>query len=164
MEIKMNEKTECKRKNLGMTLQWSMVLILGLVLASFNFDTKSSAEKFLYKTEPVGQEKEVYFVVEEMPSFQGKGLQGFRTWVQKNVQYPRGAEERGVQGRVFVQFIVTDQGDVVDAKVTKSIDPDLDKESVRVVMSSPKWTPGKQKGQYVNVRFTLPISFALGTE
>ena len=106
-------------------------------------------------------EEEVFFIVEEMPSFMGKGQEGFREWIQKNLQYPPVAAENGIQGRVFVQFAVNSKGEVVDAKVVKGVDPALDKEALRVVMSSPKWTPGKQRGKPVKVQFTFPIVFVL---
>jgi len=106
-------------------------------------------------------EEEVFFIVEDMPSFQGKGQEGFRTWIQQNLHYPEVAAENGIQGRVFVQFAVNSKGDIVDAKVVRGVDPALDKEALRVVLSSPKWTPGKQRGKPVKVQFTFPIVFVL---
>ena len=75
--------------------------------------------------------------------------------------YPEIASENGVSGRVLVQFTVDSKGNVVNAKVLRSVDPALDKEALRVVMSSPKWKPGKQRGKAVNVLFTFPINFVL---
>ncbi|HQH40491.1 MAG TPA: energy transducer TonB [Bacteroidales bacterium] len=116
---------------------------------------------YVDQPEEEAAEEEVFFIVEEMPSFQGKGQEGFREWIQKNLQYPPVAAENGIQGRVFVQFAVNSKGEVVDAKVVKGVDPALDKEALRVVMSSPKWTPGKQRGKPVKVQFTFPIVFVL---
>ena len=106
-------------------------------------------------------EEEVFFIVEDMPSFQGQGQEGFRTYIAKNLRYPEIAAENGISGRVYVQFAVNSQGDVVDAVVVRGVDPALDKEAVRVVMSSPSWAPGKQRGKSVKVQFTFPINFVL---
>ncbi|MGF1586372.1 MAG: TonB family protein [Bacteroidales bacterium] len=104
---------------------------------------------------------DVFFIVEEMPDFQGKGQDGFREYIAQNLRYPQIAAENGVQGRVFVQFIVKADGSVANAQIVRSIDPALDREAIRVVMSSPKWEPGRQRGQAVDVAFTFPINFVL---
>ena len=106
-------------------------------------------------------EEEVFFIVEDMPSFQGKGQEGFREWIAQNLRYPEIAAENGISGKVYVQFAVNSKGQVVDAVVVRGVDPALDKEAVRVVMASPKWTPGKQRGKAVKVQFTFPINFVL---
>ena len=84
-----------------------------------------------------------------------------RKYIGQNLRYPEIAAENGISGRVIVQFAVNKVGTVVDAKVVRSVDPALDKEAIRVVMSSPKWTPGKQRGKAVKVLFTFPINFVL---
>jgi len=112
------------------------------------------------ETEEVAEE-EVFFIVEDMPSFQGKGQEGFREWIAQNLRYPEIAAENGISGKVYVQFAVNSKGEVVDAVVVRGVDPALDKEAVRVVMSSPKWEPGKQRGKPVKVQFTFPINFVL---
>lgn len=106
-------------------------------------------------------EEEVFFIVEDMPQFQGGGKEKFREYIFENLQYPPIAAENGISGRVFVQFAVDAQGNVVDVVVVRGVDPALDKEAVRVVKSSPKWTPGKQRGRPVKVQFTFPIVFVL---
>jgi len=106
-------------------------------------------------------EEEVFFIVEDMPDFQGKGQEGFRTYISKNLKYPEIAAENGISGKVYVQFAVNKNGKVVDAIVVRSVDPALDKEAIRVVMSSPEWMPGKQRGKPVKVQFTFPINFVL---
>ncbi|MCG8411704.1 MAG: energy transducer TonB [Bacteroidales bacterium] len=106
-------------------------------------------------------EQEVFFVVEDMPLFQGKNKDAFRIYIQKNLKYPVIAQENGVSGKVFVQFDISPKGSVTNIVVVRGVDPSLDKEAVRVVKSSPKWTPGKQRGRPVNVRFTFPIVFQL---
>ncbi len=100
-------------------------------------------------------------VVEEKPKFMGGDENEFRNWVQKNFEYPEVARENGIQGRVFVQFVVSAEGKVVDVKILRSIDPSIDKELIRVMSMSPKWVPGKQRGKAVRVKYTLPINLQL---
>jgi TonB family protein len=104
---------------------------------------------------------EVFFVVEDMPGFQGGGPEQFRQYISENLRYPQAAASNGVHGRVFVQFVVQADGKVTDAKIVRGVDPLLDREALRVVMSSPKWTPGMQRGEPVAVAFTFPINFVL---
>ena len=102
----------------------------------------------------------VFDVVEQMPSFPG-GNGALMKYLSRNIKYPTIAEENGVQGKVIVQFVVGRDGSISGAKVVKSVDPSLDKEAIRVVKSMPKWIPGKQNGQSVNVKYTLPVTFQL---
>jgi protein TonB len=104
-------------------------------------------------------DEEIFFVVEDMPSFMGKGQEGFREWIARNLKYPEAAAKKGIGGRVYVQFAVNSKGEVVDAVVIKGVDPALDQEAIRVIMSSPKWEPGRQRGKPVKVQFTFPINF-----
>lgn len=106
--------------------------------------------------------EEVFVVVEDPPLFNGEKPEvGFRKYIQENLKYPTIAAENGIQGRVMVQFTVNRKGEVVNATVVRGIDPSLDKEALRVVMASPKWTPGKQRGRTVSVLYTFPIVFVL---
>ena len=102
-----------------------------------------------------------YYVVEDMPTFQGKNKDHFRVFIQENLKYPKIAQENGISGKVFVKFDVNSKGDVDNIVIIRGVDPSLDKEALRVVKSSPKWEPGKQRGKQVRVRFTFPIVFAL---
>ena len=123
-------------------------------------DTEIEIFEFAEEEEEVN-EMEVFFVVEDMPTFQGQSSDAFRIYIQKNLKYPMIAQENGVSGRVFVQFDVNASGSIENVIVVRGVDPSLDKEAVRVVKSSPKWTPGKQRGRPVRVRFTFPIVFQL---
>jgi TonB family protein len=106
--------------------------------------------------------KESFYVVDEMPTFNGGDAgKEFRKYIAENLQYPEIATKQGIEGRVIVQFMVNTAGKVQDALVVRSVDPALDKEAIRVVMSSPVWTPGKQGGETVNVLFNFPINFVL---
>ena len=106
------------------------------------------------------EENKVFDVVEQMPSFPG-GMGALMSWLNQNIKYPVIAAENGVQGRVIVQFVVEKDGSITDVKVAKSVDPSLDKEASRVVSAMPKWTPGKQNGSAVRVKYTVPVTFKL---
>jgi periplasmic protein TonB len=99
--------------------------------------------------------------VSEKPYFGIEGDNEFRKWVSQNVVYPQGALAAFVQGRVFVQFVIEKDGSISNVKVLRSVDPELDKEAIRVIEASPKWTPGKQQGRPVRVFFTFPITFMI---
>lgn len=106
----------------------------------------------------------VFVVVEEMPVFDNdetKEFVKFRQYLAKNLRYPEEAAKNGIQGRVFVSFVVDTDGNVTKVKVVRGVEPALDNEAVRVIQSSPKWKPGKQRGENVNVSFTFPIIFVL---
>jgi protein TonB len=114
------------------------------------------------ESEPVIEEEEPAFVfVEEQATFQGGDVQTFREWVQKNLVYPPVAVENGIFGRVTVQFAVSSRGDVTDVKILRGVDPSLDKETIRVIMSSPKWGAAKQGGRAVKQQFVIPVIFML---
>ena len=112
---------------------------------------------------PVEEEEEevVFVVVESMPEFPG-GQQALFKYLSENVKYPVIAQENGIQGRVICQFVVNRDGSIVDVEVVRSAgDASLDKEAVRVVSQSPKWTPGKQRDRKVKVTYTFPVIFQL---
>ena len=112
--------------------------------------------------EEVVEEEAIPFqLVEEKPSFQGGDANQFSKWVNQRLVYPEIAKENGVQGRVTLQFTVEKDGTVTKVKVLRGVDPSLDKEAVRVVSSSPKWSPGKQRDRAVPVTYTFPVIFQL---
>lgn len=113
----------------------------------------------LYKPQPVNSNS-VYDVVEQMPSFPG-GFSGLRTYLNQNIRYPAEAQDNCVQGRVVVSFVVGKDGHISDVTVLRSVDPSLDKEAVRVIRNMPRWSPGKQGGEPVRVRYNVPVSFRL---
>ena len=102
----------------------------------------------------------VFDVVEEMPSFPG-GNAALMSYLNSNTKYPVVAQENGVQGRVIVSFVVERDGSISDVKVARSVDPSLDREAQRVVKSMPRWSPGKQNGSTVRVKYTVPVVFRL---
>ena len=112
--------------------------------------------------EEVVEEEAIPFqLVEEKPSFMGGDANQFSKWVNSRLVYPEIAKENGVQGRVTLQFTVEKDGSVTKVKVLRGVDPSLDKEAVRVVSMSPKWTPGKQRDRAVPVTYTFPVIFQL---
>lgn len=113
----------------------------------------------LDKPQPVNRNR-VYDVVEQMPSFPG-GNSGLMTYLNQHTHYPAEAQENGVQGRVVVSFVVEKNGQINDVTVMRHVDPSLDKEAIRVVRNMPRWTPGKQEGEPVRVRYNVPVSFRL---
>lgn len=128
--------------------------------------TEDTGEKVEVKYVPVVVEEEepeeqtIFEVVENMPEFPG-GNAALMQFLSKNIKYPTIAQENGTQGRVIVQFVVNKDGSVVDPVVVRSVDPYLDKEALRVIGQMPKWTPGKQRGKAVRVKYTVPVMFRL---
>ncbi len=100
-------------------------------------------------------------VVEEKPKFMGGDENEFSKWVSKNMTYPEVAKENGIQGRVICSFVVTAEGKVADVKILRGVDASLDKEAIRVISMSPRWTPGKQRTKAVRVKYTFPVIFQL---
>ncbi len=108
------------------------------------------------------EEEDIPFVlVEQKPTFQGGDANRFSQWISQNVVYPELARENGVQGRVTVQFTVMKDGSVGGVKILRGVDPSLDKEALRVVASSPRWEPGRQRDRTVNVTYQFPVIFTL---
>lgn len=106
------------------------------------------------------KESEPFTVVEVMPVFPG-GQTALAQYIASHLKYPTVAQENGIQGRVFVSFVVGEDGYVEDVRVIKGVEPMLDKEALRVIQSLPRWTPGNQQGKPVRVKYTVPVTFAL---
>ena len=106
----------------------------------------------------------IYEVVEQMPEFPDGGQSGLMDYLKKNIQYPEAAKKAGVQGRVILQFVVDKDGSIDNVSVLRGVNPDLDKEAIRVVSNMPNWKPGMQKGKPVRVKYTVPIAFSLPSE
>lgn len=106
------------------------------------------------------QDSEVFSTCEVMPSYPG-GDMAMMKFLCDNMKYPQEAQTQKKQGRVVVQMVVQKDGSLADFKVQKSVDPFLDAEALRVAKLMPKFTPGKQNGKPVNVRYSIPITFRL---
>lgn len=133
------------RKNVSLKVTLMMLVLL------FSFMTSTAQTK---------KNDMVFDVVEVMPQYPG-GQIAMLQYLMKNIKYPEQAVKEGIQGRVTVRFIVEKDGSISDVKPVLSVHPLLNKEAVRVVKSMPKWTPGKQNGKPVRVRFNLPVMFKL---
>ncbi len=104
--------------------------------------------------------EEIFVVVENQPEFPG-GNAAMMKFLSDNIKYPVIAQENGIQGRVICNFVVEKDGSITDVQVVRGVDPSLDREAVRVIQMMPRWKPGRQRGQPVRVRFTLPVVFRL---
>ena len=113
--------------------------------------------------EEVIEEEEIPFmIVENKPKFQGSEDQNvFRNWVQSRVVYPDAAIENGLSGRVTVEFTIETDGSVTNVKILRGVDASLDREAIRVISSSPKWEPGRQRDKTVKVKYSFPVVFEL---
>jgi tonB family C-terminal domain len=133
------------RKNVSLKVALMMLVLL------FSFMTSTAQTK---------KNDMVFDVVEVMPQFPG-GQIAMLKYIMENIKYPEQAMKEGIQGRVAVRFIVEKDGSISDVKPILSVHPLLNKEAVRVVKSMPKWSPGKQNGKPVRVRFNVPVMFKL---
>lgn len=106
------------------------------------------------------QDTTIYSVVEEPPQFPGGSTECFH-FIAKNLEYPKEAEKRKIEGNVIVKLIIDQDGHVTNVKIARGIDPLLDNEALRIVNSMPKWEPGKHRGKTVKCRFVLPVKFKL---
>jgi len=172
--ITMMTKIESKKRTIIKSLFVLPIAAILVMTFSFTRGTEpndlldNSVDKEMNNTQPITTQdqdttipEQIFFIVEEMPSFQEKGLNGFRDWVMKQLKYPEIAAKKGIEGVVYIQFVVNKQGNVTTTTILRGADTLLDAEALRVVKSSPQWMPGKQRGQEVNVAFTFPVKFAL---
>ena len=113
----------------------------------------------LYSGSEGSESGEPFFLVEVMPAFKGGDINTFRSWVQKRTNYPQIAIDRRIQGKVFLTFIVEPNGMVSNVTVVQGVDPIIDDEAVKAIQSSPKWSPGLQRGRPVRVRFSMWLNF-----
>lgn len=113
------------------------------------------------QSDPGTPDNPIFEVVEHMPEFTGGGMPALMEYLSKNIKYPEAAMKKGIQGRGIVQFVVEKDGSITNVKILRGVDPELDKEAVRVVSAMPKWKPGTQRGEAVRVRFTVPVMFRL---
>ena len=132
-----------------------------------DFSTEDESNKRVEIQAPIAapeeepeDQKKIHVIVEKMPEFKG-GAEAMNNFLVKNIKYPLIAQENNIQGRVICQFVVNSDGRIVDVEVVRGVEASLDAEAVRVIKSMPPWTPGKQGGKNVRVKYTLPIRFKL---
>ena len=158
-EVRYLERELEKRQRLG-----KAAVVAGLsvgLLASSQVALAQTPDSLRMDTIEEAEEKEEIFgIVENMPMFRG-GERKLMEFIGNNVVYPKEAIDAGIEGRVFVEFYIEKDGTVCDAKVLRGIGYGCDEEALRVIGLMPKWYPGKQRGQSVRVRYTLPINFKL---
>ncbi|MEA1875666.1 MAG: M56 family metallopeptidase [Bacteroidota bacterium] len=144
--------------------------VVEIKLKEAGFDKKEIEEiqKRIDKTETakrevVKSEKDPYliFIVEDMPIFDGKGVEHFKKWVQSQVKYPEEAKKKKISGTVYANFVINEEGKVESIKIVRGAHELLDKEVIRVIKLSPVWIPGKQRGKNVKVSMAIPVKFQL---
>ena len=133
----------------------------GIIFINTKEYVKNGGSKELASVEVISKPGKIFDVVEEMPQFPG-GPQALFEFLGKTIKYPKDAEEAGIQGRVIITFVVEPDGSISDARVVKSVSPSLDAEAIRVINAMPNWEPGKQNGEAIRVKYTVPITFRLG--
>lgn len=107
------------------------------------------------------EEAEVFFIVEDMPTFQGGSLENFRNYIQETIDYPAIAMENSISGTVYVNFVVNTKGEITSINIVRGVDPSLDNEVIRALKAAPKWEPGMQRGKPVSVSMAIPVKFIL---
>jgi TonB family C-terminal domain len=167
--IMMNKKQSHK---VGMMKYFVFLPITALLMLLSNMEAVARIEviptesipefEVLLPEEAIAQQdtSTVFTMVETPPKFPG-GDEKLMQFISQNINYPKDAQEAGVQGRVILSYVVNKDGSVSDIKVARSIHPSLDAEAIRVIKSMPEWTPGKQRGETVRVKYTIPITFSL---
>ena len=130
-------------------------LIIMSLMAMFSLTTVSAQ-----KTVVAEKNQQVFDVVEQMPEYPG-GLPALLDYLNQNVKYPEDAEKQKIEGRVIATFVVETDGSISNVEVARPVFPSLDAEAVRVLSAMPNWTPGKQSGKLVRVKYTVPINFNL---
>jgi protein TonB len=135
------------------------------ILSTEDTQTAAQVQTYVAPAAAIQEEEEesaqqIFTVVEEMPAFPG-GESELVKYLAGSIRYPVIAQENGIQGRVTCAFVVNRDGSVVDAEVLRGVDPSLDKEALRVIGLMPKWSPGKQRGKPVRVKYIVPVTFRL---
>lgn len=136
------------------------ILKLPLILSNQGLQTNTSIETQLLANENDSQADSAYTMVEEMPEFTGENGD-LRLFIAKTVRYPLEVATAGIMGKIYVNFIIREDGKVVNATIVRSVHPLLDAEAIRVVQSMPPWKPGRLNGKPVRVSFTVPINFVI---
>lgn len=131
-----------------------------LELDDMEMDEDAEVEIMNFEEEEEIDDNHVFMAVEKMPTFPG-GASKLMKYLSKNLKYPAIAQENGIQGRVFVNFVVSKDGKISKISILKGVDQSLDKEAIRVIQNMPAWEPGEQMGKAVNVSCNIPINFNL---
>lgn len=150
------------QKHINMKSAFFLLTVLFYLNPTIGYSV--SIKIFLSQNYPASMQddttKEVFTIVEEMPVYTG-GNEAMTEYLKSNIVYPEQAIKDGIQGKVFVTFVVDKAGAVTEVRVLRGVSEELNAEAVRVVSGMPKWIPGKQRGEFVNVQYNLPINFML---
>ncbi len=157
-----------KRTDVSLISRFAYLLLVPVLLGMSGFvfgqnTTNAKAKKEVKTVKGVKMLKpgnEVFTIVDNPPEFPG-GQSALMKFIGNKIEYPKGAIKEGVEGTVYVNFVVEKDGSITELSLARSVDSRLDKESIRVVKLMPKWNPGTQRGEKVRVKFTLPIAFKL---
>ena len=170
-----NRITMMNKQKTSKVWRWKVATflpLLALLLMAFgktgeNVPTDNQSDKaFLNQEKTTAKDtatqpkEKIYYIAEILPEYPD-GEKALRKFLSENVQYPKEATAKNIQGKVYVNFIVNREGKIVDAMVLRSVDPDLDAEALRLIGLMPNWKPGKEKGVPVSVSYTIPINFVL---
>jgi TonB family protein len=147
----------------------SLLTFILFAMLVFVISCKSSKDSAFSKTTDIpigetsaqGSSDEVYDVVDEVPEFPG-GMEAWFNFMKDNLKYPTLAKDKGIEGTVYISFIINKDGSVSDAEILRGIGGGCDEEALRVVKASPNWNPGKKDGKIVKARMRLPVQYALG--
>lgn len=146
-----------KQKGEKVRVRFTLPTVFKLMEKDKSKATQKNENRLTENSDPTN---EVFVVVEEQPLFPG-GSEAMMNFLKEKINYPKEAQDKGIHGRVVVNFVVEKDGSITDLKIARGIDPLLDNEALRVIKMMPNWEPGKQKGEKVRVRFTLPVIFNL---
>jgi TonB family protein len=160
--IMMMNKTRSSSLKLA---KYLTILPIFFILIAANSSYAGEKDQSLQEPPPVKKEvtEEIFVVVEQQPEYPG-GQEAMMKFLSESIVYPEEAKAKGIQGRVICNYVVMKDGSIDDVNVVRGVDPLLDAEAVRVLKSMPAWKPGKQRGQAVNVRYTLPVVFRISAE
>lgn len=142
-----------------------IVIMLLLFCKTIIAQTQNTEQIDVPKAVEEAPHDETFVIVEQMPEFPG-GSAALINYLSTNIKYPEECRKMGVEGKVFVKFIVDPSGNIINAQILRGVEDGklLEKEALRVVQAMPKWKPGKQSGKTVSVYFTLPIAFKLQSQ
>ncbi len=141
---------------------WKFLLLITTLLIPFiGISQEENEEEVIFWEEPeVEDTNHIYSVVEEMPEFKG-GTNEMYKYLSKNLEYPEVALEAGIQGTVYIKFVVKKNGAIGDIVILRKVNKQLDEEAIRVIEAMPDWTPGKHRGRNVNTWYTIPIKYSI---
>ena len=167
----MNKK---RTRKIGRTKYLMFLPLAALLMIVSNIETVARSVQHINKDVPTTESTkpeapavapkdtaDIFAVVEQMPEFPNGGMAGLMQYLSQNIRYPEAAKKAGTQGRVTVQFVVEKDGSISNVSILRGVEPDLDKEAVRVISEMPKWKPAMQRGETVRVKYTVPVMFRL---